>query len=148
MASTPLLMTLVRRFNREDAPITAALDGPEIAGAARAIVIGYGRVGQTVAQMIMAQGASVTVIDSNPEQIERTASFGMKVYYGDGSRVDLLRRAGAEEANLIVYCVHGEWLGASVIEAVRQAFPQAAGLARVFRPAERRVGEEFVGKWR
>ncbi|API59575.1 sodium:proton exchanger [Tardibacter chloracetimidivorans] len=132
MASTPLLMTLVRRFNREDAPITAALDGPENAGAARAIVIGYGRVGQTVAQMIMAQGASVTVIDSNPEQIERTASFGMKVYYGDGSRVDLLRRAGAEEANLIVYCVNGEWLGASVIEAVRQAFPQAAVLARVF----------------
>src|SRR3546814_14654943 len=82
--------------------------------------------------MIMAQGASVTVIDSNPEQIERTASFGMKVYYGDGSRVDLLRRAGAEEANLIVYCVHGEWLGASVIEAVRQAFPQAGLHARVF----------------
>src|SRR3546814_2679487 len=43
-----------------------------------------------------------------------------------------LRRAGAEEANLIVYCVNGEWLGASVIEAVRQAFPQAAVLARVF----------------
>src|SRR3546814_20610940 len=82
--------------------------------------------------MIMAQGASVTVIDSNPEQIERTASFGMKVYYGDGSRVDLLRRAGAEEANLIVYCVNGEWLGASVIEAVRQSFQQAAVLARVF----------------
>src|SRR3546814_10416794 len=56
----------------------------------------------------------------------------MKVYYGDGSRVDLLRRAGAEEANLSVYCVNGEWLGASVIEAVRQAFPQAAVLARVF----------------
>src|SRR3546814_1013891 len=74
MASTPLLMTLVRRFNREDAPITAALDGPEIAGAARAIVIGYGRVGQTVAQMIMAQGASVTVIDSNPERSEEHTS--------------------------------------------------------------------------
>src|SRR3546814_18563507 len=82
--------------------------------------------------MIMAQGASVTVIDSNPEQIERTASFGMKVYYGDGSRVDLLRRAGAEEANLIVYCVNGEWIGAPVIDAVRQAFPQAAVPARVF----------------
>src|SRR3546814_18246603 len=56
----------------------------------------------------------------------------MNVYYGDGSRGDLLRRAGAEEANLIVYCVNGEWLGASVIEAVRQAFPQAAVLALVF----------------
>src|SRR3546814_18865826 len=103
-----------------------------MAEAARAIVIGYGRVGQTVAQMIMAQGASVTVIDLNPEQIERTASFGMKVYYGDGSRVDLLRRAGAEEAKLLVYCVNGEWLGASGTSAVRQAFPHAAELARVF----------------
>src|SRR3546814_8540479 len=56
----------------------------------------------------------------------------MKVCYGGGSRVDVLRRAGAEEANLIGYCVNGEWLGASVIEAVRQAFPQAAVLARVF----------------
>src|SRR3546814_8857580 len=132
MGSTPLLVTAGPRVNREDAPITAARDGPEISGAARAIGIGYCRVGQNVAQMIMAQGASVTVIDSNPEQIERTASFGMKVYYGDGSRVDLLRRAGAEEANLIVYCVNGEWIGASVIEEVRQALPKAAVIARVF----------------
>lgn len=105
MASTPFLMGIVRRFNRDNGAAATGLDGPEVADRPRVIVIGYGRVGQTVAQMIMAQGASVTIIDSNPVQIERTARFGMKVYYGDGRRVDLLRRAGAEEANLIVYCV-------------------------------------------
>lgn len=132
MASTPFLMMLVRRFNRENAEMAAALEGPEKAGNAKVIVIGYGRFGQTVAQMVMAQGASVTLIDSKPEQIERTASYGMKVYYGDGRRIDLLRRAGAAEANLIIYCVDGDWLGRSVLEPVRHAFPQAAVLARVF----------------
>src|SRR3546814_12456504 len=53
MASTPLLMTLVRRFNCEDAPITAVLDRPELARPVRAILNGYGRVGQQVAQLIM-----------------------------------------------------------------------------------------------
>jgi len=132
MASTPFLMMIVRRFTREDKDAVEGLDGPEAAQAARALIIGYGRFGQTVAQMLMAQGVSVTLIDSKPRQIERTAEFGMKVYYGDGRRVDVLRKAGAGEANLIVYCVDGAWLGASTIEPVRQAFPQAAVLARVF----------------
>src|SRR3546814_15554150 len=64
----------LRRFNRENIGPETGLEGPEAAGAARAIVIGYGRFGQTVAQMLTAQGASVTLIDSNPVQIERTAS--------------------------------------------------------------------------
>src|SRR3546814_16218675 len=95
MASTPFLMMLVRRFNRENIRPETGLEGPEAAGAARAIVIGYGRFGQTVAQMLTAQGASVTLIDSNPVQIERTASFGRKVYYGDGRRSEE-RRVGKE----------------------------------------------------
>lgn len=131
MVTTPFLMMVARAFNREKQGVPN-LDGPDDADAARAIVIGYGRFGQTIAQMLMAHGVSITVIDSNPAQIERTASFGMKVYYGDGRRIDLLRRAGADEANLIVYCVDGDWLGASVLEPVRQTFPQAAVMARVF----------------
>src|SRR3546814_15475859 len=75
MASTPFLMMLVRRFNRENIRPETGLEGPEAAGAAHAIVIGYGRFGQTVAQMLTAQGASVTLIESNPVTIERTASF-------------------------------------------------------------------------
>src|SRR3546814_5182569 len=109
----------LRRFNRENIRPETGLEGPEAAGAAHAIVIGYGRFGQTVAQMLTAQGASVTLIDSNPVQIERTASFGRKVYYGDGRRVALLRRAGAAEATLLIYCLDVDWLGASGTDTVR-----------------------------
>src|SRR3546814_6385628 len=71
------------------------LEGPEGSPEASAIVVGYGRFGQTVAQMLMAKGIAVTLIDSKPDQIERSGAFGMKVYYGDGTRLDLLRAAGA-----------------------------------------------------
>ena len=63
-----------------------------------AIVVGYGRFGQTVAQMLMAKGIGVTLIDKKPSMIELAEEFGTKVYYGDGLRIDLLRTAGAETA--------------------------------------------------
>ena len=56
------------------------------------IVVGYGRFGQTAAQMLMAKRVRVTLIDKKPEQIELAGKFGTKVYYGDGMRLDLLRR--------------------------------------------------------
>lgn len=131
MASTPFLMKVIRSFNRPE-PVPAGLEGPETSPESRVLVIGYGRFGQTVAQMLMASGVAVTLIDSKPAQIERTASFGMKVYYGDGRRIDLLRSAGAADANLIVYCVDGDWLDKEILEKVQQAFPQAGLLVRVF----------------
>src|SRR3546814_11873525 len=77
------------------------LEGPEGSPEASAIVVGYGRFGQTVAQMLMAKGIAVTLIDSKPDQIERSGAFGMKVYYGDGTRLALLRtsdeRRGGKE---------------------------------------------------
>lgn len=131
MASTPFLMKVIRSFDRP-APLPTGLEGPETSPESRVLVIGYGRFGQTVAQMLMASGVAVTLIDSKPAQIERTASFGMKVYYGDGRRIDLLRAAGAADANLIVYCVDGDWLDKQALEKVQQAFPQAGLLVRVF----------------
>jgi hypothetical protein len=98
MATTPFLMMfndwLDRRSTRNAG---AGLDGPELSDQAEAIVVGYGRFGQTVAQMMMAKGIRVTLIDSKPSQIEVSGDFGMKVYYGDGTRIDLLRLAGAAE---------------------------------------------------
>ena len=68
------------------------------------IVVGYGRFGQTVAQMLQAKKIGVTLIDKKPSMIERADEFGTKVYYGDGLRLDLLRTAGAENARLIAFC--------------------------------------------
>lgn len=132
MAMTPLLMIGLRKLVPEAVAGGASLPGPEEGETPHAILIGYGRFGQTVAQMLLAKGLSVTLIDSNPQQIERAASHGMKVYYGDGQRIDLLRRAGGEEARLIVFCVDGRWLERKTVQMARQSFPQAEVLMRVY----------------
>ena len=133
MASTPFLMMfndwLDRRATRGR---TVNLDGPEKSAPSRAIVIGYGRFGQTVAQMLMAKDVAVTLIDSKPTQIELAGSFGMKVYYGDGTRLDLLRLAGAAEAQALLFCIDGDQLDARKLEPILQAFPQAAVHVRAF----------------
>jgi glutathione-regulated potassium-efflux system protein KefB len=133
MATTPFLMMfndwLDRRSTRDDG---AGLDGPELSDKAEAIVVGYGRFGQTVAQMMMAKGIRVTLIDSKPSQIEVSGDFGMKVYYGDGTRIDLLRLAGAAEMRALLFCIDGKSLTPHRLEPILQAFPQAAVFVRAF----------------
>ncbi|MBA3897477.1 MAG: cation:proton antiporter [Sphingomonadaceae bacterium] len=131
MATTPFLLMIARRFEYAPEPADK-LEGPEAAEQASAIVVGYGRFGQTVSQMLLAHGLSVTLIDVKPSQIERTAEFGAKVYYGDGRRVDLLRVAGAEQARLILYCIDDATLGPKELEPVLNAFPEAGVLVRAF----------------
>jgi voltage-gated potassium channel Kch len=82
--------------------------------------------------MLMGQGCKVTLIDKKPAQIELSSQFDIKVYYGDGTRVDLLRRAGAEDADLLIFAHDDRNFSASAMETIVAAFPQAAILARAF----------------
>ena len=61
------------------------------------LVIGFGRFGQIVAQCLLAEGVDVTTIDNDPDMIQNAGRFGFKVYYGDGTRLDVLRAAGAAQ---------------------------------------------------
>tara|TARA_R110000782_G_scaffold78276_4_gene155115 strand:+ start:53568 stop:55361 length:1794 start_codon:yes stop_codon:yes gene_type:complete len=131
MATTPFLMLFARRleFSR---PKEESLEGPEQAERGSVIIVGYGRFGQTVAQMLIGHGFAVTLIDQKPAQIERSGQLDIKVYYGDGTRVDLLRSAGAEDAQLIAFCIDDPSLDARVLEPVMASFPQAAVVVRAF----------------
>lgn len=131
MATTPFLLMIARRFEYV-APKGAKPEGPTEAPDSSAIIIGYGRFGQTVSNLLKAQGVSVTLVDLNPAQIERTAEFGTKVYYGDGRRIDLLRTAGAEQARLILFCTDDRELGPKELSPILGAFPHAAVLVRAF----------------
>ena len=108
MADTPFLMRLTDWLERREERSADGLDGPEKSPETSAIVVGYGRFGQTVAQMLMAKSIGVTMIDKSPSMIERAEEFGTKVYYGDGLRLDLLRIAGAETAKVIAFCNDNE----------------------------------------
>jgi monovalent cation:proton antiporter-2 (CPA2) family protein len=132
MAATPFLMKLIGwlELRRPEAEVNH--EGPEFSPETNAIVVGYGRFGQTVAQMLMAKRMPVTLIDSKPSQIELSEEFGTKVYYGDGTRVDLLRTAGAEEAEAILFCHDDPTLGPERLQPILDAFPKAIVMVRVF----------------
>jgi monovalent cation:proton antiporter-2 (CPA2) family protein len=134
MVATPFLMRLTDFLERREGRSAVGLDGPELSPETSAIVVGYGRFGQTVAQMLMAKSIGVTIIDKNPNLIERVGEFGYKVYYGDGLRIDLLRTAGAETAKVIAFCNDNEGgeLSRDALKAVLESFPQAAVMVRAF----------------
>jgi len=131
MAATPFLMMATRRMRTEPIPEKGERPGP-VADGSNALIVGYGRFGQTVAQMLLTQGIAVTLIDNDNEMIDVAGSFGAKVYYGDGTRLDLLRQAGGAEAELILFCIDREQVEPELIEAVHEAFPKAILFVRAY----------------
>jgi voltage-gated potassium channel Kch len=134
MATTPFLMRVTDWLERREERSAEGLDGPEKSPETSAIVVGYGRFGQTVAQMMQAKGIGVTMIDKKPSMIETADEFGTKVYYGDGLRLDLLRTAGAETAKVIAFCNDNEGgeMTRGAVQAVLEAFPQASVMVRAY----------------
>jgi CPA2 family monovalent cation:H+ antiporter-2/glutathione-regulated potassium-efflux system protein KefB len=124
MATTPFLMALTKPLRADPGKTKGAERQGPTGDAANALIVGYGRFGQTVAQMLNASGLSVTLIDTDVEMIDVAGGFGAKVYFGDGTRLDLLRQAGADEAALILFCMDGDQMDAAALDAVHQAFPR------------------------
>jgi CPA2 family monovalent cation:H+ antiporter-2/glutathione-regulated potassium-efflux system protein KefB len=131
MALTPLMVILHDRFAPRPAP---SLDGVEAPDGLKgnALIIGFGRVGQIVSQPLLAQGFSISLIETDPEMIEAAAEFGFKVYYGDGTRLDILHAAGAAEAGVIVVCVDDREAALRIVELVKAELPLVPVLARAF----------------
>ncbi|WP_321323028.1 monovalent cation:proton antiporter-2 (CPA2) family protein [uncultured Parasphingorhabdus sp.] len=132
MATTPFLMLLARRFSNGGTNSSTNLEDPANADRAPVIVVGQGRFGQTVSQMLMAAKIPLTLIDIKPEQIDLHERFGAKVFYGDGTRIDLLRRAGADDADAIVFCMDDQNFGPEQARAIVQSFPETKMFVRVY----------------
>jgi glutathione-regulated potassium-efflux system protein KefB len=132
MASTPFLMIFAGRLAVKKAAKDIQLDDPRLAAQANVIIVGHGRFGQNVAQIMQAAGRSVTLIDINPEMIDVASEFGRKVFYGDGTRIDLLQRAGADKACAIFFCIDDRDLTAETLMPVRQTFPKTGIFARAY----------------
>jgi glutathione-regulated potassium-efflux system protein KefB len=130
MVTTPFLMMATRRIRQ--APERKETREEPKADGAGALVVGYGRFGQTVAQMLIASGLEVTLIDTDVEMIDVAGNFGAKVYFGDGTRLDMLRQAGASEAEVIAFCLDGDQVSEEFLAAVHKAFPRAQIYVRAF----------------
>ncbi len=131
MLLTPLLLVGAARWQAQHQGST----GPQLAEideeqAAPIIICGFGRYGQIVGRLLNANGLSATVLDHNAEAVESLRKFGWPAFYGDATRLDLLRTAGGDRARVIVVAIDDVEQSLKVVDLVRQHFPQAAIVAR------------------
>ncbi|MFG1478133.1 monovalent cation:proton antiporter-2 (CPA2) family protein [Xanthobacter sp. V4C-4] len=96
------------------------------------LVIGFGRFGQIVSQCLLAEGVSVTIIDNDVEMIQSAGRFGVHIYYGDGTRLEVLRAAGAETCKVICVCVDDKEDANRIVEVVKGSIPGARLFVRSF----------------
>jgi monovalent cation:proton antiporter-2 (CPA2) family protein len=129
MLTTPFLVNLLRCLPRRKEPAAtrdAALPGEDNP----VIIAGFGRFGQIVGRIVATRGIPFTALDRDPEQIDFVAQFGNKVYYGDASRPDLLRAAGADKASVLVIAVDDIEASVKCAEVAQQQFPRLKIFAR------------------
>jgi monovalent cation:proton antiporter-2 (CPA2) family protein len=131
MAATPLLFALAEKFiiPRTDKLPKGAYD-TIVDDGAPVIITGFGRVGQIVGRVLRMRGISFTALEQDSAQVEVIRRFGTKIYYGDPSRPDLLRAAGAENAKLLVVALENMEESIGVIDMVRRTFPNLRIVAR------------------
>jgi glutathione-regulated potassium-efflux system protein KefB len=98
----------------------------------RVLIIGFGRFGQVVSQPLLLRGVDVSIIDSDVEMIRAAGRFGFKVYYGDGTRLDVLRASGASKADAILVCSDRPEAADRIVEVARHEFPLAKLFVRSF----------------
>lgn len=133
MLLSPLLMVLADRWlvprlsAQATRPDVKELDEPQ---AAPIIIAGFGRYGQIVGRLLFANALSATVLDHDAEQVEAARRFGWKVFYGDATRLDLLRVAGAAEARVLVVAIDDVEQNLALVDLAREHFPQLTIVAR------------------
>ena len=130
MAATPLLV----RLRSEIAPIVKATSAREFdkvdAATPRVIIAGMGRVGQIVARMLNANRIAFTALESDPEQVDFMRHFGNTVFYGDASRLDLLRAAQADKAEIFVITTGNPDANLRTARLLKRHFPHLKVFAR------------------
>jgi monovalent cation:proton antiporter-2 (CPA2) family protein len=134
MAATPLLILLAERavLPRVGAKETSARRADAIHEENPVIIAGFGRFGHIVGRLLTANGVGTTVLDVDSDQVELLRKLGLKVFYGDASRLDLLRAAGAAKARIFVVAVDGQEKALEIVRTVKTHFPHLTILARAY----------------
>jgi len=131
MALTPLVVLLLPRFlPAAEISRDGVEDAHDLNG--RVLFIGFGRFAQLVSQSLLARGVDISLIETDIEMIQAAANFGFKVYYGDGTRLDVLHASGAASAEAILICVDKPESTDRIVALVKSEFPHAKIFARAF----------------
>lgn len=131
IAATPILMLIFTKFivPRFVSALPARQFEP-VATQNPIILAGFGRFGQVIGRFLIAQGVQITVLERDPDQIDLLRKFGFKAYFGDATRLDLLRAAGAEHAKLLILAVDDAETSLNIAQMAREEFPNLRIFAR------------------
>ncbi len=132
MALTPLLLLANDRMLQPRLAKPGGRREPDVVSEEGfpVVLAGFGRFGHIVGRLLRANGFGVTVLDNDPDQVETLGKFGIKSYYGDATRPDLLAAAGAARARMFICAVDDPARSLEIVDLVRREFPHLKILAR------------------
>lgn len=140
MALTPVVLAVTARVAAARPKSTEGLEEPrDLKG--QVLIVGFGRFGQVASQMLLSREVEVSIIDTDPDMIKAAQGFGFKIYYGDGTRLDILHHSGAAEAEVIMICVDDKAAATRIASLCIDQFPQSKVLVRSF---DRRHSIELI----
>jgi glutathione-regulated potassium-efflux system protein KefB len=132
MVITPFSVIALRYFTPRQEPSLEGVDLP-YGLSDKVLVIGFGRFGQIVSQPLLAMKHRISIIDNDVEMIQAAEQFNnFKVYYGDGTRLDILHAAGAATADVVLVCVDNKESALRIVELVKSEFPLVKVFARAY----------------
>lgn len=133
MTVTPILLLINERFIDPHFGTKEAIEEKEhdkIDEQHSVIIAGFGHFGSTIGRFLRANGINATILDNDSDRVEVLRKMGFEVYYGDATRVDLLRSAGAEKAKLLIAAIDSTDINHEVIQVARKNFPKLKIMAR------------------
>lgn len=131
MALTPLSVAIGSRLLVKDKTIDIMEENFEGAGS-DVLMIGFSRYGQIAAQILLAGGIDVTVIDSSPNRVRAAGKFGFRIYFGDGTRKDVLEAAGIRKAKIVAICTHKKETTNHIINLIQSEYPDVRLFVRSY----------------
>lgn len=131
MALTPLCVLALKWLLKK--PV-ASMEGVDVAKDLDgcALIVGFGRFGQVVTQAMLARGMNVSILDIDTDSIRAASQWGVKVYYGDGTRIDMLRTAGAGTAKAILICIDNPQAINHMVQIIKSEFPLTQIVVRAY----------------
>ena len=133
MTTTPLLLFINERFilPRFGTRETVAREADVIDIQHPVIIAGFGDFGSTIGRFLRANGIAATILDNDSDRVDLLRKMGFKAFYGDATRLDILKSAGAQEARILIIAITDSFTHFDLIEKVGKHYPHLDVMVRV-----------------
>ena len=133
MTATPLLFLLnermiLPRFGVKEVPDERQAD--HVKGEHRVIIAGFGHFGSTIGRFLRANNINATILDNDSDRVELLRKMGFKVFYGDATRLDILKSAGADQAKIFIASIDSPEINAELVDKIKAEFPNLTVMVR------------------